>query len=158
MGKASRRKLERRQLPGRREEDLVAAQQQQGVQQQLYTARVEGTVFRGPLPPPEILEGYNDVIENGADRIITMAEKNQNHRHELENAVILGGLKNERRGQVIAGFLFLALLAAATYLISIDKDGTGVGILIAEFLAGAALFMNAQANKRQEMKRKRGEG
>ena len=37
--------------------------------------------FMGPIPPPGILAGYNNVIPNGADRVIMMAEKEQAHRH-----------------------------------------------------------------------------
>lgn len=31
----------------------------------------------GPLPPPSDLAQYNDIISNGADRIMAMAEKNK---------------------------------------------------------------------------------
>jgi len=31
--------------------------------------------FSGPLPPPEILEKYNQVVPGLAERIITMAEQ-----------------------------------------------------------------------------------
>jgi uncharacterized membrane protein len=34
----------------------------------------------GPLPTVKNLEGYNRVIENGAERIMKMAERNQSHR------------------------------------------------------------------------------
>ncbi len=33
------------------------------------------TMFQGPLPPPELLEAYNKIIPNGAERIVAMAEK-----------------------------------------------------------------------------------
>ena len=50
----------------------------------------------GPLPPPWILEGYNQTIPNGANRIMTMAEKGQTaliaDRQEQRRA--------ERRGQI----------------------------------------------------------
>lgn len=36
----------------------------------------------GPLPPPSDLAQYNDIISNGADRIMAMAEKEQAVRHE----------------------------------------------------------------------------
>lgn len=36
----------------------------------------------GSLPPPSDLAQYNDIISNGADRIMAMAEKEQAVRHE----------------------------------------------------------------------------
>lgn len=41
--------------------------------------------YSGPLPPPEILAGYGRVVDNGAERIMVMAEREQSHRHELEH-------------------------------------------------------------------------
>ena len=35
----------------------------------------------GPLPSPSDLAQYNAIISNGADRIMTMAEKEQEARH-----------------------------------------------------------------------------
>ena len=40
----------------------------------------------GPLPDIETLRGYADLIENGAERIMRMAEKEQEQSHEMELA------------------------------------------------------------------------
>jgi uncharacterized membrane protein len=32
------------------------------------------SLFIGPIPPPEVLKGYNDCVPDGADRVIKMAE------------------------------------------------------------------------------------
>ena len=60
--------------------------------------------FKGPLPPPELLERYNNVVGNGAERIVSMAEKQSNHRMELENHAIKEELKQSKTGQVF-GFV-----------------------------------------------------
>ena len=44
--------------------------------------------FSGPLPPPEILERFNDVGPGAAERIIKMAEEQFAHRVYLEKNVI----------------------------------------------------------------------
>jgi hypothetical protein len=36
--------------------------------------------FSGPLPPTEMLQEYNRLIPNGAERIMTMAESQSAHR------------------------------------------------------------------------------
>ena len=40
--------------------------------------------FSGPLPPPNVLSAYEDLLPGAADRIITMAEKQLEHRMYLE--------------------------------------------------------------------------
>lgn len=44
--------------------------------------------FSGPLPSPEILQQYNNVIEDGAERVVKMAENQSKHRMQLENFAI----------------------------------------------------------------------
>lgn len=44
--------------------------------------------FRGPLPPPSVLSEYNQVVDNGAERIMKMAENQSTHRIELEKLAI----------------------------------------------------------------------
>lgn len=44
----------------------------------------------GPLPPPDILEAYDKVVPNGADRIMSLAERQSQHRQDMEARVIEG--------------------------------------------------------------------
>ncbi len=59
----------------------------------------------GPLPPPSDLAQYNDIISNGADRIMAMAEKEQAVRHET----IQQDQTFNRRGQLY-GFISVILI------------------------------------------------
>jgi uncharacterized membrane protein len=43
---------------------------------------------QGPLPPPAILKQYDEVVPGAAERIMTMAENQAQHRQELEASVI----------------------------------------------------------------------
>jgi hypothetical protein len=61
--------------------------------------------FRGPIPPPSVLAGYNEVEPGFAERIVAMAEKEQSHRHDQENkalnqeeTALKGSLHNRPRG------------------------------------------------------------
>lgn len=55
----------------------------------------------GPLPDSETLIEYNSVIPNGADRIMKMAEKQQEHRINIEKDVI-----KSQSGQSLLGQWF----------------------------------------------------
>jgi hypothetical protein len=41
-------------------------------------------VFSGPLPPPEFLFGYKEVQDDFPERVIRYAEKDQDHRIDIE--------------------------------------------------------------------------
>lgn len=42
--------------------------------------RYEQRTFTGPLPHPDSFAGYENTLPGAADRILSMAEKEQNHR------------------------------------------------------------------------------
>src|SRR3989344_3906565 len=54
--------------------------------------------FSGPLPPPEALARYEQVVRGAAERIIAMAEKQAMHRQDLEAKVIRSDISNSRLG------------------------------------------------------------
>lgn len=45
--------------------------------------------FSGPLPSPETLYQYNQIVPNAAERILAMAEKEIEHRHKIDKKTIL---------------------------------------------------------------------
>lgn len=56
--------------------------------QQQTPTRVSASIttsYHGPLPPPEMLERYNQVLPNGAERIVAIAESQMRHRQGLES-------------------------------------------------------------------------
>jgi len=55
-------------------------------------------VFSGPLPPPHILSQYNQIVPGAAERIITMAESQSQHRQRIEDKVIESDIRNSRLG------------------------------------------------------------
>src|ERR1035438_8495401 len=84
-------------LPLRQEESaakprssaFLMASKEERLARRVERKLVQATMqFSGPLPPPGILAQYNDVCPNGAERIIAMAEKQQEHSQELERSVV----------------------------------------------------------------------
>jgi uncharacterized membrane protein len=55
--------------------------------QQVKSVQAKAVSFSGPLPPPEVLQNYNQITPGAADRIISMAEKQSQHRQESEMRV-----------------------------------------------------------------------
>src|SRR5580658_8735876 len=62
--------------------------------------RILAKYHSGYLPSPEDLIQYNQAVPNGADRIMTMAERQSAHRIEIESLVIRSQQIQSARGQV----------------------------------------------------------
>jgi uncharacterized membrane protein len=71
----------------------------------------------GPIPDPSTLAEYNNIIPNGAERIMAMAEKQSDHRMKMESEVIHRQMNQSNLGQVFAFIIGLAALGSATYCI-----------------------------------------
>jgi uncharacterized membrane protein len=99
--------------------DGIIAKIQKDVYETLRIQVIKETSFRGPIPHPEILKGYDGVVKDGAERIFAMAEKQSNHRMQLERRVIEEELKQSRLGQLF-GFI-------------IGMLGLGLAVLLAMF-------------------------
>lgn len=68
--------------------------------------------FIGPIPPPKVMAEYESLLPGSADRILKMAEKQQDHRMELEKQAISSELMQNKRGQIFGFIVFLFGLAA----------------------------------------------
>ncbi len=83
--------------------------------------------FSGPLPPPRLLSEYNDVVDNGAERIMKMAENQSNHRISLEDHAIKEELRQSRYGQYFGFALGILGMGIAAWL-AITGHDTVAGI------------------------------
>jgi uncharacterized membrane protein len=99
------------------------------------------SIFRGPLPPAEELAKYNQIIPNGADRIMAMAEKEQNHRQNMETIVVNSVSSQNKRGQWFAYSLAVLAIFYSAYLFSLGRDWFGVSVICGDFLVIAGAFI-----------------
>lgn len=72
--------------------------------------------FSGPLPPPDDLAKYNDAVPDAAERIIAMAEKEQENRHRLQGEELKLRRTVETRGQMLGFVLALLFTFASVFL------------------------------------------
>jgi len=105
--------------------------------------------FSGPLPPPQLLKGYEEICSGAANRIIKMAESQSKHRQTLEKSVITSNIENEKIGMWMTFSLTILLMGFGIYLLINDKN-------IIAFLAifGPVIFHagNYVYNKKREEK------
>lgn len=92
-------------------------QQPQQVQQhpQQQVRQVQLQQWSGPLPAPADLEKFNQIIPNGAERILAMSEKEQAHRIGYESTGLAATIRESRRGQYLGAIVSGAAIGGAIY-------------------------------------------
>ena len=76
----------------------------------------ESEEFSGPLPPASMFGEYERVLPGSADRILRMAEKEQDHRIEWETKALSGEMRQERYGQQLGFWVAISCIGGAVYL------------------------------------------
>ncbi len=96
------------------------------------------TYFSGPIPEPDTLARYNDVMPGLGERIVAMAEREQTHRHDVDDKLI----RVFSRGQWLGFTLGLVALLAGGYLSILGHEGFGIAAFIGSVavIAGSLLF------------------
>lgn len=106
--------------------------------------------FSGPIPPPQILAGYENIKTGFANRIVEMAEKEQSHRHGIEDKALISSITIQKRGQIFALILSLIILIGSMFLIYKGKEISG-SILAGATLTGLA-YIFITGRKQDEQK------
>lgn len=114
------------------------------------------TFFAGPLPHPNILQGYENIQTGFADRILKMAEIQTSHRQDLEKSVMSSNIANERKGMWFAFIVTMSLMIFGFYLISHETDAMGYLVVFAPAIFHAGNYIYNR--KREEEKLKTTEG
>ena len=110
--------------------------------------------FAGPLPPPSLLAKYNDIIPNGAERIMAMAERQSEHREKLESRVVNGNVASQTRGSWFAFILCLVAVCGGLYLIATGKSVSGLVTIIGSLGTIGGVFVYSKMGQRSERQEK----
>lgn len=68
--------------------------------------------------PPSLLKQFDDIIPDGADRIMKMAESQTAHRIKMEESVVRTRNITSFLGVLFGGFIVLVVIIGAIYLIN----------------------------------------
>lgn len=117
-------------------------------------AAMHHSSFSGPLPPPDVLKRYNEVVPGAAERIITMAEAQAKHRQELERAEVFGGNRRANLGQYFGFTIGIAGLVVALIL-GIRGNAWVAGLIGVLDLGGlVSIFVYGSRSRRSERREK----
>jgi uncharacterized membrane protein len=124
----------------------------------VQVAHVSQTRFSGPLPHPDILARYEQILAGAADRIISMAEAQSRHRQELEAEVIASDIKNSRIGLYCGLIIGLTAILSGAACIFVGQQwgggflgGAGLTGLVSVFVYGAHEKKKERQNSLEKM-------
>jgi uncharacterized membrane protein len=141
------RQLARITPPGPKIEEVIIPPARQERRQ---STRMEVSYHQGPIPPPELLAQYNDIIPNGADRIMRMAEEQAKHRQYLEKKVINSDITRSYSGLVAAFFLATGSIGGGVYVTSIGQGIYGVAIFGTTIISLVTTFIYGTNSRKKE--------
>lgn len=106
-------------------------------------ATLTSQAMSGPLPPPALLNQYDQIVPGSAERILQMAEREQAHRIAVESSVLgeeAAQIKYGRRYAfavvvLVLGVVVFAILKGA-FVVAGVLGGTTIVGLVAAFIAG----------------------
>jgi uncharacterized membrane protein len=140
-GKRARKALER-----------AESQQRSQLQQQIIASQV--SFWSGPLPAPEVLREYDSVVPGSADRIIAMAERQSDHRRNLESIAISGGNLRATMGSIFGFVIGMAAIIVGYLLVTNGQEIGGYSTMLLTVTALVGVFVYGRRTSRQELARK----
>lgn len=96
--------------------------------------------YQGPIPPPALLYEYSDAVENGAERVLQLVERESAHIQSQERIALAAQVSIVKRGQIFAFVIAVASLGGAVFVVPASvalASGflvSGVGTLAVAFL------------------------
>ena len=106
--------------------------------------------FSGPLPPPEVLAQYDELMPGGAQRIISLAEEQARHRMGLENFVVKSESTRSFQGLVAGVVVAISFLLGAVVLGLNGQPTAGTIIGTVDIVSLASVFVYGNVSRRQE--------
>jgi uncharacterized membrane protein len=121
---------------------------------QVMTASMT-SVWSAPLPPPQELEAYNQIIPNGAERILAMAEQQSAHRIELENFAVRNQITQSGRGQIFGFSIGVLAMATGIGFALLGHPTAGVSVAVAALTILAVSLITGKSQEKTTRAEKR---
>lgn len=106
--------------------------------------------FSGPLPPPQVLREYDEIVAGLAARLADQAERQTEHRISLENKVIRSDITRSRQGLVCGFIVSLTCVVGGIIAVVMGHDWAGTTIATGAVVALAGVFVYGTAMRRSE--------
>jgi uncharacterized membrane protein len=104
-------------------------------------------LHQGPLPSPTTLKGYDDIVPDGAERIMKSFEVQSEHRQKIEKKVVNGQVNQSFIGQVMGFIIALLFLYAGFRLIIKGYEIHGTIISSIDIVGLVSVFVIGRQKK-----------
>ena len=117
---------------------------------------ITGQQYRGPLPPPSVLESYDKIYPGAAKIIIDNFISQSDHRRHLEKTVIQSGSRGSLLGIIFAFILGMTtIIGAVVCILSGEKNiGLSLGLVGLTSLVGTFIYGTRQKRMEREAKQR----
>lgn len=119
---------------------------QQQNRQHILATKSETRIQSGPLPPAEEFARYEQILSGSAERILSMAEREADHRHKCEDKLIDFNIKAGKTGQLFGFIITIGSLIALFLSIVLNRP---LGSIAPAFLAITGLAAIFTGNKKK---------
>lgn len=116
----------------------------------MFGAAISASAYSGPLPSPDHLRGYEEVVPGSANRIITMAESQSAHRQEIEKIAVKGGNSRSWWGLWLGFVLSVMVLGLSAGLILAGDQVAGTVLGSVDLVSLASVFVIGRVDQRRE--------
>ncbi|GEK07503.1 DUF2335 domain-containing protein [Schleiferilactobacillus harbinensis] len=97
--------------------------------------------YEGPIPPASELKKYEEALPGAADRIIKMAERQQEHRMSLQSKQLDYSYTDSHLGIVLGFIIAVLVIGAGTYIAVTTSTGIGVSVIFGSLVALVGTFI-----------------
>ena len=105
--------------------------------------------WEAPLPPPALLEQYDQVVPGLASQIAEQARTSESHIHELERKALTTAVEYGTRGQWMGFIALLAILGVSAFAIA-EGAWWVAGIALSIVTGTAAVFVLGTLKKKDK--------
>ncbi len=102
---------------------------------------LQAEMYSGPMPHPAHFAQFEQTLPGSADRILTMTELEQAHRHSWEDKALAGEIFTVKFGQVGGVIGMLTLIACGTWLAFNGHDAFGIAALAPPIFSGLFVLL-----------------
>ena len=112
--------------------------------------------YSGPLPHPDILQQYDRIVPNGAERIFAQFELQSAHRQRIETKVINSNSFVQIFGAISALLLGGVAIGGGLLLVHEGKSLEGFGAFFAGLASLVGVYIYGKKSQASERKAKQG--
>jgi len=121
----------------------------------VFRSMMISEMHQGPLPPARTLAGYEKVLPGAAERVVRMAEIEQEHRHamqkqqqekslELQKTAVNAQISIDKTGQLYAFIIAMAILVISAILAFLGHEGIASVLVGVDMVGLAAVFITGK--------------